>query len=209
MCRLAPTPPRAAPDPPGAMLAGPAGAQHPLGPPCSLEGSRWPAAALFLLLGKPSPQLCWEEMAAGRNRKQLSAPRVRVPTWSHPCRQRSPSSKKLWGTAGSWEGRNPGEMLGGGWLQHGTALGQREARRTRPPRLTWGLKPGYWGKAEPPHLGISDSSPRPECCLFGACLHPSGWGAEPLRPLTLFSRGDAGLALLCQGLAGAGVIPIS
>lgn len=42
-----------------------------------------------------------------------------------------------------------------------------------------------------------------------ACTLDAPWvGAEPLGPLTFLSGGDAGLAPLCRGLVGAGVIPI-
>lgn len=110
-CVLAgPDLPGAAPDPPGAELAGPAGAQHPLGPPCSLEGSRWPAAGLFLLLGKPSLRLCWEERVGRGTESSSLPPGSGFPLGATlagrgPFPPRSPRGlgrQKPWGDAGGW-----------------------------------------------------------------------------------------------------------
>lgn len=47
-------------------------------------------------------------------------------------------------------------------------------------------------------------------CLLPACTPGDPWvGAAPLGPLSFLSRGNAGLALRCQGMVGAGAVLIS
>lgn len=157
------------------------------------------------------PHSCARRKQEKKSRKQVSAPRVRDPAQSHPCRHRSSPSKKSQGAAGSWEGKTLGQHWAG-WaaVWHSPGVEGSMQDLTHTPLA----KPGCWGKAEPlltQDLDISDSGPRPECCLFSACLHAGGslgGGLGHWPPYSYSPEVIARLAMLCQCLVVAGVIPM-